>query len=312
MHSPSIISPISSSLNGNTPSISKPYKFEEIHIEEISSLPSQNSGIHYGQHEKHSLPQQHYVQQYQHNNFFAPDNGLRGIAKSSADQANTAVVIQNSAAKQAAYMAKNTLAHTATQAAGTAVAVFKGKEVLLKRLEEQSAEMNKVLQSELQQLQQAKRSAKAAQYAAQQALNHVYVLSAALNNAQNASKLSQKSASEAAIELASQIDMVAQAKAKLEQIEFELYNTRLDYEETRNAAEKATLSAQEAQLNANDAALHANFEHNESTHKVISKNSGFDQHKFSDGNDYHTLIKRFNSNNNISNLNNESTHSKNQ
>nr|XP_016925010.1 uncharacterized protein LOC108006075 [Drosophila suzukii] len=197
---------------------------------------------------------------------YLADNGLRSIAKGSADQALSAVASQNAAGKQASYVAKSTLAQAAAQAAGTAVAVLKGKEVLLHRLEDQSVEAHKAMENELTQLQQAKRSAKAAQYAAQQAINHVSVLTAALNNAQSASELAQKAASEAAAELASQIDMVAQAKTKLEHAESQAYSARLDYEETRDAAEKATLSAQEAHLNANDAALHANVELGETVH----------------------------------------------
>nr|NP_001246985.1 uncharacterized protein Dmel_CG11693, isoform B [Drosophila melanogaster]AFH06304.1 uncharacterized protein Dmel_CG11693, isoform B [Drosophila melanogaster] len=197
---------------------------------------------------------------------YLADNGLRSIAKGSADQALSAVASQNAAGKQASYVAKSTLAQAAAQAAGTAVAVLKGKEVLLHRLEDQSVEAHKAMENELTQLQQAKRSAKAAQYAAQQAINHVSVLTAALNNAQSASELAQKAASEAAAELASQIDMVAQAKTKLEHAESQAYAARLDYEETRDAAEKATLSAQEAHLNANDAALHANVELAENVH----------------------------------------------
>uniref|UniRef100_B3NZU4 GG17459 n=2 Tax=Drosophila erecta TaxID=7220 RepID=B3NZU4_DROER len=197
---------------------------------------------------------------------YLADNGLRSIAKGSADQALSAVASQNAAGKQASYVAKSTLAQAAAQAAGTAVAVLKGKEVLLHRLEDQSVEAHKSMENELTQLQQAKRSAKAAQYAAQQAINHVSVLTAALNNAQSASELAQKAASEAAAELASQIDMVAQAKTKLEHAESQAYAARLDYEETRDAAEKATLSAQEAHLNANDAALHANVELAENVH----------------------------------------------
>jgi len=175
---------------------------------------------------------------------YLADNGLRSIAKGSADQALSAVASQNAAGKQASYVAKSTLAQAAAQAAGTAVAVLKGKEVLLHRLEDQSVEAHKAMENELTQLQQAKRSAKAAQYAAQQAINHVSVLTAALNNAQSASELAQKAASEAAAELASQIDMVAQAKTKLEHAESQAYSARLDYEETRDAAEKATVGEQ--------------------------------------------------------------------
>lgn len=208
---------------------------------------------------------------------YLTDNGLRNIAKGSADQANSAVANQNAAGKQAAYVAKSTLAQAAAQAASTAIAVVKGKELLLRRLEEQNVETHNEMENELQQLQQAKRSAKAAQYAAQQAINHVSVLTAALNNAHAASELAQKSASEAATELASQIDMVAHAKGKLEQVESHLYAARLDYEETKEAAEKATLSAQEAHINANDAAVHANVELSESVHYVDESHANVDK-----------------------------------
>ncbi|KAH8408654.1 hypothetical protein KR215_009819 [Drosophila sulfurigaster] len=239
-----------------------PYTFEGINHDEFAS-PSNPPFSRYESSD--------YIHHSTHSNggssgSFLVDNGLRSIAKGSADQAISAVASQNAAGKQASYVAKSTLAQAAAQAAGTVVAVLKGKEVLLRRLEEQSIESHKAVESELTQLQQAKRSAKAAQYAAQQAINHVSVLTAALNNAQSASELAQKAAAEAAAELSSQIDMVATAKAKLEQIESHAYAARLDYEETREAAEKATLSAQEAQLNANDAALHANVELSEAVH----------------------------------------------
>ncbi|KAI8129231.1 hypothetical protein CVS40_1360 [Lucilia cuprina] len=246
-----------------TPAPEPPYHFEEVHLDEFH--PQNFGNERFGQQETFE-PHDHYGQQTIISGTYLIDNGLRSLAKGSADQANSAVASQNAAGKQAAYVAKNSLAQAATQAAGTAVAVLKGKEVLLQRLEEQNVEAHKVMQGELQQLQQAKRSAKAAQFAAQQALNHVSILTAALNNAQSASELAQKSASEAAAELASQIDMVAQAKTKLEQIDTQLYAARLDYEETKDAAEKATLSAQEAQLNANDAALHANVELQNESH----------------------------------------------
>ncbi|XP_065354764.1 uncharacterized protein LOC135949206 [Calliphora vicina] len=242
-----------------------PYHFEEVNGDEFSPQPQNYGHERYGQQDSFE-PHDHYGQHTILSGTYLIDNGLRSIAKGSADQANSAVASQNAAGKQAAYVAKNSLAQAATQAAGTAVAVLKGKEVFLQRLDEQTAEAHRAMQGELQQLQQAKRSAKAAQYAAQQALNHVSILTAALNNAQSASELSQKAASEAAAELASQIDMVAQAKTKLEQIETQLYTTRLDYEETKDAAEKATLSAQEAQLNANDAAQHANVELQSESH----------------------------------------------
>ena len=283
----------------------QPYHFEEVHLDEYVNTPTPERKHYeierYG-HQENYGPSDHYGQQTVLSGTYLVDNGLRSIAKGSADQANSAVASQNAAGRQAAYVAKNTLAQAATQAAGTAVAVLKGKEVLLQRLEEQNAESVKAMQGELQQLQQAKRSAKAAQYAAQQALNHVSVLTAALNNAQSASELAQKSASEAAAELASQIDMVAQAKGKLEQVEAQLYTARLDYEETKDAAEKATLSAQEAQLNANDAALHANVElqsephtaSGETTHAhLLEAQAGYDQHQHHLHDDHaHAIVKR--------------------
>uniref|UniRef100_A0A1A9WH12 Uncharacterized protein n=1 Tax=Glossina brevipalpis TaxID=37001 RepID=A0A1A9WH12_9MUSC len=248
---------------------SEPYRYEDIRNVEYA---------HQTHYEHESSPQTTL------SNTYLMDNGLRSIAKGSADQANSAVASQNVAAKQAAYVAKNTLAHAASQAANTAVAVLKGKEVLLQRLEEQHTEGHKAMQNELQQLQQAKRSAQAAQYAAEQAINHVSILTAALNNAQSASELAQKAASEAAAELASQIDMVAQAKKKVETIESQLYTTRLDYEETKDAAEKATYSAQAAQHNANDAALHANVE--------LSAASGSNLEALQDVGEHHVIIKR--------------------
>lgn len=259
-HPPHVPAQAHPTLHPSTPAPDPPpYQFEQVHLDDYLQQPQNYAHDRYGQQDSYT-PHDNYEQQTIISGTYLIDNGLRSIAKGSADQANSAVALQSSAGKQAAYEAKSSLAKAATQAAGTAVAVLKGKEVLMHRLNEQNTEAHKVMQSELQQLQQAKRSAKAAQYAAQQALNHVSILTAALNNAQSASELSQKAASEAAAELASQIDMVAQAKTKLEQIETQLYTSRLDYEETKDAAEKATFSAQEAHLNANDAALHANVE----------------------------------------------------
>lgn len=83
------------------------------------------------------------------------------------------------------------------------------------------------------------------------------VLTAALNNAQSTSEQTQNSASEAAAELASQTSMVGTAKSKLEHLQEQLHNARLDFEATREAAENAAHSAQEAQNNANEAAIHA-------------------------------------------------------
>ncbi|XP_058822075.1 tol-Pal system protein TolA-like [Topomyia yanbarensis] len=192
---------------------------------------------------------------------YSAGSGLRSIAQGSADQAGSAVANQHAAAKQAAYVAQNTLAQAAAQAAATAQAALHGKQVLLQGLEQQSLEAHQALDAEIQQLQQAKRSAKAAQHAAQQALNHVQVLTAALNNAQVASEHAQQAASEAAAELASQTQMVGAAKSRVESIEEQLNAARVDFEATQEAAHKASASAQEAQNNAAEAAAHAALTH---------------------------------------------------
>lgn len=83
------------------------------------------------------------------------------------------------------------------------------------------------------------------------------MLTAALNNAQSTSEQTQSAASEAAAELASQTSMVGTAKSKLEHLQEQLHNARIDFEATREAAEHAAHSAQEAQNNANEAAIHA-------------------------------------------------------
>ncbi|XP_055378127.1 uncharacterized protein LOC129609905 isoform X1 [Condylostylus longicornis] len=210
-------------------------------------------------------------------NGYSAGTGLRVIAQGSADQANTAVVNQAAAAKQAAYLAQNTLAQAAAAAATTALAALQGKEVILQKLEQQSIEAHQALEGEITQLQQAKRSAKTAQHAAQQSLNHVAVLTAALNNAQAAAEHAQKAAAEAAAELASQTSMVGQAKTKLEDVEQQLHNARLDYEATREAAQKASNSAQEAQNNANEAALHASIGLHESVVAVSGHENDFSQ-----------------------------------
>ncbi|XP_055633854.1 uncharacterized protein LOC129774179 [Toxorhynchites rutilus septentrionalis] len=190
---------------------------------------------------------------------YSVGSGLRSIAQGSADQANSAVANQITAAKQASYVAQNTLAQAAVQAAATAQTALAGKQVLLQSLEQQTLEAHQLLDSEIRQLQQAKRAAKIAQFAAQQAQNHVHVLTTALNSAQIASEHSQKAAAEAAVELASQTKMVGDAKARVESIEDQLKAARIDYEATQEATQKATYSAQEAQKNAAEAAAHASI-----------------------------------------------------
>lgn len=157
---------------------------------------------------------------------YSSGSGLRSIAQGSANQASSAVSNQHAAAKQASYVAQNTLAQAASQAAATAQAALAGKQVLLQGLEQQTVDARQALEGEIQQLHQAKRSAKAAQQSAQQAMNHVQVLTAALNNAQTASEHAQQSATEAAAELASQTAMVGTAKVRLEQIEEQLHSAR--------------------------------------------------------------------------------------
>ncbi|XP_031632705.1 uncharacterized protein LOC116346669 [Contarinia nasturtii] len=188
---------------------------------------------------------------------YSAGSGLRSIAQGSADQASSAVNNQHAAAKQAAFIAQNTLAQAASQAAATAQAALAGKQVLLQGLEQQSIEARQALESEIAQLQQAKRSAKAAAQAAQQALNHIQVLTAALNNAQTSAEHAQQSAQEAAGELASQQSMVGAAKQRVELVEEQLHAARIDFEATQHAATSAAASAQQAQNNASAAAVHA-------------------------------------------------------
>jgi Protein of unknown function (DUF745) len=77
---------------------------------------------------------------------YSAGSGLRSIAQGSADQASSAVENQHAAAKQAAFVAKNTLAQAASQAAATAQAALVGKQVLLASLEQQSLEAHQALE----------------------------------------------------------------------------------------------------------------------------------------------------------------------
>lgn len=104
---------------------------------------------------------------------FSVGSGLRSIAQGSADQANTAVANQHAAAKQAAYVAKNTLAQAAAQASATAQAALAGKQVIFSGLEQQVRDAKVALDGETMQLQSAQRAANAAQQAAQQAAHQV-------------------------------------------------------------------------------------------------------------------------------------------
>lgn len=192
-------------------------------------------------------------------------SGLRSIAQGSANQAYTAVANQHAAAKQAAFIAKNTLAQAASQAAATAQAALAGKKVILQELEQQAAESQRSLSRELEQLKSAKIAAQLAQQTAQSANHHVSVLIAAVNNAKSLAEQAEQATSEVDNQLASQSSMVGQAKSRVEQVEEQLKQARIDYEATKEATLKAASSAAEAQVNASKAAAHATIGLHEST-----------------------------------------------
>ncbi|KYQ55844.1 hypothetical protein ALC60_05125 [Trachymyrmex zeteki] len=182
---------------------------------------------------------------------------LASIAKGAADQAKTQLNQQPSAAGQAAYVAKNTLAQAAAQSAATAAAALAGKQIIVMGLEQQSRDAYVAVDGEKQQLQQAQRAAAAAKNAAQQAMHQVQVITTALNAAQATAEHASQAAAEAAAELAAQTTMVGQAKARAEMIAEQLAAARLDFETTQAAAQKAANAAQAAQSNAAAAAAHA-------------------------------------------------------
>ena len=188
---------------------------------------------------------------------FSAGGGLVSIARGAADQAHNSVANQQSAAGQAAYVAKNQLAQSAAQSAATAAAALAGKQVILLGLEQQSRDAHVAVDGEKMQLQQAQRSATAAQNAAQQAAHQLQVVTAAMNAAQATSDHAAQSAAEAAAELAAQTTMVGQAKARAQTIDEQLASARVDFEATQAASEKAAAAAQQAQNNAAAAAAHA-------------------------------------------------------
>ncbi|EFN89239.1 hypothetical protein EAI_07746 [Harpegnathos saltator] len=106
---------------------------------------------------------------------------LASIAKGAAEQAHTQLNQQPSAAGQAAYVAKNTLAQAAAQSAATAAAALAGKQVIVMGLEQQSRDAHVAVDGEKQQLQQAQRAAAAAKNAAQQAMHQVQLAAARLD-----------------------------------------------------------------------------------------------------------------------------------
>lgn len=73
-----------------------------------------------GEHEQQELRESYTNSKPSKKPGFSAGSGLRSIAQGSADQASSAVSNQHAAAKQAAYVAQNTLAQAASQAAATA------------------------------------------------------------------------------------------------------------------------------------------------------------------------------------------------
>ncbi|XP_043482350.1 uncharacterized protein LOC122511270 [Leptopilina heterotoma] len=188
---------------------------------------------------------------------FSVGGGLVSIAQGAANAAHNSVVNQPSAAGQAAYVAKNTLAQAAAQSAATAAAALAGKQIILMGLEQQSYNAHQAVNSEKTQLQQAQRSATAAQNSAQQAMHQVQIITTALNAAQVTSEHAAQASAEAAAELAAQTTMLGQAKASARAIDEQLEAARVDFEATQAAAQKAAALAQKAQSNAAAAAAHA-------------------------------------------------------
>ncbi|XP_073838750.1 uncharacterized protein [Musca autumnalis] len=192
-------------------------------------------------------------------------SGLRSIAQGSANQAYSAVASQHAAAKQAAFLAKNSLAQAATQAAATAQAALEGKQILLHELQQQAGIAQQALSRELDQLKLAQTTAHLTQQTARAARNQISVLTGALNNAKAVADHAEQAAQEVGNQLASQSTMVGQAKTRLEQVEEQLKQATIDYEATKEAALKASSSAAEAQVNASQAAAHATKELHDST-----------------------------------------------
>lgn len=187
---------------------------------------------------------------------FSVGGPLANIAKGAAEQAHTQLSNQQSAAGQAAFVAKNTLAQAAVQSAATAAAALAGKQIVVQGLEQQSKDAHVAVDSENLQLQQAERAANAARTTAKQAMHQLQVATAALNAAQATADRAAQAAAEAAAELAAQTTMLGQAKARAESVDEQLSAARLDYETTQAAAEKAANAAAAAQNNAAAAAAH--------------------------------------------------------
>ncbi|KOC60090.1 hypothetical protein WH47_09088 [Habropoda laboriosa] len=187
---------------------------------------------------------------------FSVGGPLVNIATGAAEQAHTQLSNQQSAAGQAAYVAKNTLAQAAAQSAATAAAALTGKQIVVQGLEQQSKDAHVAVDGESLQLQQAERAASAARTTAKQAMHQLQVVTAALNAAQTTADRAAQAAAEAAAELAAQTTMVGQAKARVETVDEQLSAARLDYESTQAAAQKAATAAAAAQNNAAAAAAH--------------------------------------------------------
>ncbi|XP_034481218.1 uncharacterized protein LOC117786909 [Drosophila innubila] len=252
-------------------------------VETMGRLNKRN-GFYYRQQHPQQHPQpQLQLQLHQIGSYFEPTfpgsggeagktgysigSGLRSIAQGSADQAYSAVANQHAAAKQAAFIAKNTLAQAASQAAATAQAALAGKQVILQELEQQAAEAQRALSRELEQLKAAKLSAKLAQQTAQAAHHHISVLTAAVNNAKSVAEQAEQTSTEVSNQLASQATMVGQAKNRVEQVEEQLHQARVDYAATKESALKASSSAAAAQVNASKAGAHATIGLHESANQ---------------------------------------------
>ncbi|KAI4467757.1 hypothetical protein MML48_2g00020372 [Holotrichia oblita] len=206
---------------------------------------------------------------------FSAGSGLKAIAEGSAQQATNAAANQHTAAKQAAFTAKSSLAQAAAGAAATAQAALIGKQILINKLEQDANEAQQALHGELQQLEQAKRSADAAQQAASLAQQQINALGAAANAAQGTLIHAQQAAEEAHAELGSQQAMVGAAKQRLSVLSHELEAARNDLHETEAAAQNAQTAAHIAQSNAANAAESASAAAVESDALVGSNDHGF-------------------------------------
>ncbi|XP_022901699.1 secreted 45 kDa protein-like [Onthophagus taurus] len=209
---------------------------------------------------------------------FSSGSSLKHIAQGSAEEAHNAAANQHTAARQAAFVAKSSLAQTAINAAARAQTALTGKEILRRTIQEQVDDTHQQLIAELQQLSLAQRAVAAAAEAYQQAQKQTNTLNAALNAAQGTLVHAQDALTQAQQEAASQKAMVRRAKQELNSLVQQLEAINSDYKATRTAAQKAEAFAQKAQANAAKAAAVAN---------ASVKNHGFD---ISDSSSFDTYV----------------------